>query len=217
MDRGISKPDALTRAKRAMRAEVLGRREALGESERKLLSAEITRRIKNLPAYHRSKTILAYSDFGSELETSGFLRSILEDGKVLVLPRILRDERRLELHAVADLDSDLRPGVWGILEPKRDLPRLGISDVDFVLVPGVAFDENGGRLGHGGGFYDKLLGEAENLPKLIAGAFDAQIVEEVPKEPHDVILDLIVTETSRYSPEKQPPPSSHPSKPPPSR
>ncbi len=192
------KPDATAEAKRSLRAEILRRREALGEEVRRSLSAGILEKIRNLAAYKRAGTILAYSGFGSELDTGGFLRGVLEDGKVLVLPRILRDEKRLELHVVANLDRDLRPGVWGILEPESSLPKIPIHGVDFVLVPGVAFDRKGGRLGHGGGFYDRLLGDAAKRPELVAGAFEVQMVEEVPKEPHDVILDLITTESSSY-------------------
>jgi 5-formyltetrahydrofolate cyclo-ligase len=198
MEKETSNTDDLTRAKRAMRAEIFRRREGIGDDERSSLSSEILRKIRNLPEYRRSGTILAYNGFGSELETGDFLRAALEEGKTLALPRILRDEKRLELRAVENLDRDLRPGVWGILEPEERLPRLGISDVDFALVPGVAFDRGGGRLGHGGGFYDKLLGSAERLPALVAGAFEAQIVEEVPREPHDIVLDLVVTEASAY-------------------
>lgn len=193
------KPDPPAEAKRRLRAETLRRREALGEEARRSLSAEIIRKIRSLAAYERAGTVLAYSGFGSELETADFLRSVLEDGKALVLPRILRDEKRLELHVVGDLGRDLRPGTWGILEPESGLPKIPIHDVDLALVPGVAFDTKGDRLGHGGGFYDRLLRDAAQRPVLVAGAFEAQMIEEVPKEPHDVILDFIVTESSSYS------------------
>lgn len=198
VDAAAMKPDAPAEAKHAMRAEILRRREALGEEVRSSLSAGIVHKIRSLPAYRRSETVLAYSGFGSELDTGGFLRGVLDDGKVLVLPRILRDEKRLEIHKVVDLDRSLRPGVWGILEPGGYLPKIPIDDVDLVLVPGVAFDRKGGRLGHGGGFYDRLLGDARKRPELVAGAFEAQMVEEVPNKPHDVALDLIITESSSY-------------------
>ncbi|CAN5520118.1 MAG: 5-formyltetrahydrofolate cyclo-ligase [Actinomycetota bacterium] len=198
----MSRPmDPLPEAKRRMRAEVLRRRESLGEEARGSLGAKVLDRIKSLPAYRSAAAILAFSGFGSELDTEGFLRSVLEDGKVLALPRVVREDgARLELHAVESLGRDLRPGTWGILEPRGDLPKIRISEVDFALIPGVAFDGKGGRLGYGGGFYDKLLANLDERPELVAGAFGVQIVAEVPKEPHDIALDLTVTETSCFPP-----------------
>lgn len=194
------KPAALKEAKSALREAVLARREALGEEERRAFSERILRRVRRLADYRRAGVVLAYSGFGSELQTGDFLRSVLEDGKLLVLPRIERATRTLNLHAVRDLDADLEPGVWGIREPREDLPTAGLPEVDFVLVPGVAFDRRGGRLGHGAGFYDRLLGSSAGRPKLVAGAYEAQMVEEVPTEPHDVLVDLVITEKGAYPP-----------------
>lgn len=194
----------LAEAKRRMRTEVLRRRESLGAEARGPLGAKVLERIMSLPAYRSASAVLAFSGFGSELDTEGFLRTVLEDGKVLALPRVVRgDGARIELHVVENLGRDLRPGTWGILEPKDDSPKVRIAEVDFALIPGVAFDGEGGRLGYGGGFYDKLLAGPGERPELVAGAFDVQIAAEVPKEPHDITLDLIATETSCFPPEER--------------
>jgi 5-formyltetrahydrofolate cyclo-ligase len=75
---------------------------------------------------------------------------------------------------------------------------VDLGAVDFAFVPGVAFDRRGGRLGHGAGFYDKLLGSSDRRPRLIAGAFEVQVVDELPLERHDVLMDLVVTESRFY-------------------
>lgn len=175
-----------------LRREVLATREEISSTDRRCLSARIFDEVLALPDYEAAGTVLAYSGFGSEPLTEGFLRSVLKSGKTLVLPRI--EERRLALHEVRDLEGDLVPGVWGIREPDARLPRVEPSAVEFILVPGVAFDKRGGRLGYGGGYYDTLLGGLRERPLLVAGAFEIQVVEEVPTTPRDVRMDLLVTE-----------------------
>ncbi len=89
--------------------------------------------------------------------------------------------------------------VWGISEPKSD-PRsaINLGAVDLAPIPGVAFDVREGRLGHGAGYYDKLLGSSDRRPLLVAGAFEVQVVDELPLARHDVLMDLVVTESRFY-------------------
>ena len=190
----------LQEAKSAARKEVLRRRDALPEPDRAARSRTIVRNVLDLPAYRSSGTILAYASFGSELLTEEFLRRVLEDGKVLFLPKVNQHEHRLSLYKVEDLARDLEPGVWGIREPRRGIGApADPHDVDFVFVPGVAFDRRGGRLGYGGGFYDALIsGELAERAYLVSGAFECQIVDEVPTDEHDAPVDLVVTEAARY-------------------
>ena len=102
----------------------------------------------------------------------------------------------LRLYAVASLTEDLLPGVWGIREPDPARCReASIEEIDFILVPGVAFDASGGRLGYGGGFYDRLLGHARPGVPKVAGAFSLQVVAAVPVEDHDCRVTTLVTET----------------------
>ena len=99
-----------------------------------------------------------------------------------------------------DLDADLTPGPWGIREPDpRRCPPVRPGDVDLVLVPGVAFDAGGGRLGYGGGYYDRLLGTCAEATTLVAAAFEVQMVERVPMGPGDRRVDLVVTERGVYA------------------
>lgn len=185
-----------------LRKTVLGRRDAMDAGTRAALSRTIVREISVLDVYRRAGIVLAYAGFGSELHTDAFLRHTLNEGKTLLLPRVNREKKLLDVYEVRDPAQDLEAGTWGIREPRPDRctpadPRV----VDFVLVPGLAFDANGGRLGYGAGFYDGLL--SRSVPPrawLVAGALETQMVEEVPLEEHDVPVDLVVTESGSYPP-----------------
>jgi len=145
--------------------------------------------------------VLGFASFGSELDTRPFLDKVLASGRALVLPRVDREGRRLVLYRVASLATDLRPGTWGIPEPDPAHCGLAASaDIDLILVPGVAFDPDGGRLGYGAGYYDRLLAAwASPLPPLVAVAFELQIVPAVPVLAGDHGVDLVVTESQTYS------------------
>jgi len=186
--------------KSSLRRAVLRRRDAMDAGTRATLSRAIVDGIVGLDAYRRSGMVLAYSSFGSELQTAGFMRHVLDDGKTLVLPRVNRERRLLDLYEVRYLARDLEAGTWGIREPRPDrCPRVEPEAIDFVIVPGVGFDPRGGRLGYGGGYYDRLLaGCSMSCPLLVAGAFEIQMVEEVPVEEHDTLMDLIITEKKHY-------------------
>jgi 5-formyltetrahydrofolate cyclo-ligase len=101
----------------------------------------------------------------------------------------------LELHALADPAADLAPGYQGIPEPRAHCPPVAPGAIDWVLVPGVAYDGAGRRLGYGGGYYDRLLPLVPPGAARVAGAFDAQLVARVPSAPHDLTVDTIVTDT----------------------
>jgi len=200
--RADSDPVGLAEAKSALRKVALGRRDAMDAGARAALSWAITRDIAGLDAYRRSRVVMAYVTFGSEFQTGAFIRHALGAGKTLILPRVNRATRMLELYEVREPARDLGPGVWGILEPKPDrCARVEPDVVDVVLVPGLAFDARRRRLGYGGGFYDRLLGGLTTRPPLIAGAFEAQMVEAVPAGTHDVPMDIVVTEGGRYPPQ----------------
>src|SRR5262249_37919244 len=154
----MSGETALHAAKRALRQTVLARRDALAPEERVAWSQAIFARVLPLVAESGARTVLAYHAFWSEPETVPFLRALLAGRQTLCLPRIDRPARVLTVHRVGDLERDLVPGPWGIREPDPGrCPPAPTGDADFVLVPGVAFDAGGGRLGYGGGYYDRLL------------------------------------------------------------
>jgi 5-formyltetrahydrofolate cyclo-ligase len=188
--------------KPSLRRRILGRRDAMDPCSRTALSRAIVRDIIETSVYRRSDTIMAYASFGSELQTDEFMRHVLHQGKVLLLPRVNLQKGSLDLYRVRDPVRDLRVGTWGIREPRPDrCVRVDPHAIDFVLVPGLAFDARGGRLGYGGGFYDKLLAHGLSpCAWLVAGAFKSQMVEKVPVDGHDVPMDVVVTENGHYPP-----------------
>jgi len=142
---------------------------------------------------------MAYMSIGSEFDTAAFVSDLQARRKTLVLPRAPRGSRALELYAVRDPEHDLAAGVWGIREPRPEICRPAqVKEIDFVLVPGVAFTARCERLGYGGGFYDQLITRFSRRPPLVAAAFALQVVPHLPVSPTDQPVDTIVTEDTVY-------------------
>ncbi len=174
------------------------RRDALSAEEREQRSREVMRRVMELSAYKRSRSRLLFRSFGSEVRTDLLIGETLRGGAELILPRVKGIEESLALHAVADPACDLAPGAFGIEEPiDQRCPERSLNELDFVLVPGLAFDRGGGRLGYGGGFFDYILNVRSDLIEegaVVAVAFSCQMVEEVPRAGWDVRVPVIATE-----------------------
>jgi len=191
--------EALRAAKKSLRRRILSARDAIDESSRAAACAALTARLVRLEPYRRSRIVSAYRSFGSEFDTAEFIGDVLRAGRRLVLPRIDRLARRLVFHFVFDPDTQLVPGTRGIREP--DPARCETADlreVDFMLVPGVAFTRDCDRLGYGGGFYDRALGDLRPACRKVAAAFSVQIVESVPTGPDDRKVDAVITESGDF-------------------
>ncbi|MBI3902310.1 MAG: 5-formyltetrahydrofolate cyclo-ligase [Nitrosomonadales bacterium] len=184
--------------KQIIRQRILTQREQLSVTLRRQYSAEIAQRIAQLPQYKSARTVLAYMNFGAEFASEILVRQALLDGKKLLLPKVDTVTRELDIYRVEDVDAQLAPGAYGIREPlMAHCAKVGVlSEVDFILLPGVAFGRDGARLGYGGGFYDKLLAGSAitHRPALVAGAYSMQIVEGIPQEATDRKVEWLVTE-----------------------
>jgi 5-formyltetrahydrofolate cyclo-ligase len=191
---GLAGP-ALREAKRAMRTAVVGLRDALSPDERAVASRSIAARIVALPAWAAGSVVLVTLPFRSEWDTTLVARAALDAGKRVVVPRVDTVARVLLLHAVDALPGSVAPGYRGIPEPHPDAPLVDPAAIEVAIVPGVAFDATGRRLGYGGGYYDRLLPLLRADVARIAGAFDVQVVDRVPAAAHDLAVDVIVTPT----------------------
>lgn len=181
--------------KGALRSEMMARRDALPDSERQRVAEALTRLVTGLPQYAAARTVLATMSIGSEWSTEAFLARAAADGKNLVLPRVSAPPRHLELHVVADLQRDLIPGAWKIPEPDpQRCAGIALDEIDFALVPALAADREGFRLGYGAGYFDGLLAGRKARPFCVTALPTAFIVERLPSEPHDVAVDLVLDE-----------------------
>lgn len=184
--------------KQAIREQAHANRRA--QENKEALSRRICETFAALPEYAAARTVMVYVDVRTEVRTREFLPAALAHGKRIVVPYCV--EGQLNLFHLESMD-ELAVGMYKILEPRpelRDLQAKQVSpeELDLVMVPGVAFDRGGARMGHGMGYYDKLLELVRPDAPLVALAFECQLFDEIPTAPHDVFMDKIVTETTVY-------------------
>jgi 5-formyltetrahydrofolate cyclo-ligase len=188
-----SRPEGLS-AKTDLRRRALAARDALPGAERARLSVAVCARAAALPEIAAAATIMLFAAFRSEVDTAPLFSWALERGKTVCCPRVL-GPRQMAAYLITDPAADLVPGAWGIPEPREGLVEVPPERMDAVLVPGAAFDAAGRRCGYGGGFYDTYLARTRPGIPWVALAFEAQLVGELPCEPHDLAVGAIVTET----------------------
>ncbi|MHA6480586.1 5-formyltetrahydrofolate cyclo-ligase [Paenibacillus sp. strain BS8-2] len=188
--------------KSELRAHYTERRNAIDAENRLAWSREASRYVAELAESQQMKSIMAYVAFRSELDLGELIRSCWQCGIDIIVPRCTFADRGMTLHQINSFDQ-LRSGAYGIMEPDPSLaPQLEDTWVpELILVPGLAFDKKGGRMGYGGGYYDRYwerlesLGNNENKRPIWLGvSFESQIQEYVPCEAHDLVLDGVVTE-----------------------
>lgn len=172
--------------RRAMKA----RRDGLGADERERRGALIAAQVLEHPLVSAGRCVGLYAAIGSEVQTASLFERLAPRVQV-ALPRVDAERDTLEFVAVKRWDSLVR-GAFNVPEPGG--PALELNDMDLLLVPGLAFDRSGGRLGYGGGFYDKTLGGFEGL--VYGLAFEAQVVDALPLLAHDQAIDGLFTETT---------------------
>jgi len=192
-------PSEMQQTKQTLRTEAHARRKA--QENKDELSNTICETFAAMPSYEKADTVLFYVDVRSEVRTRGYLPEALGHDKKIIVPWC-NDEGELELFHLESMD-ELEIGMYKILEPRPDLRHLPEKQVtpdslDLIMVPGVAFDRQGGRMGHGKGYYDKLLQHARADTPLVAPAFECQLFPEIPMDSHDIYMDLIITEKSTY-------------------
>lgn len=187
--------------KRQLRKDFITKRDAIHPEQKRLKEAAIEKRLFSLSEFKKADSVLLYVSFRSEVNTINILEDVLSLGKKLILPRVDTKRRALRLFKIRSV-SDLAPGYRGILEPEiTSGNEVRLNHIDLVIIPGTGFDTTGSRIGYGGGYYDRLLSyESKQLARVekhimtIALAFEEQIGSHIPAEPHDIKVDMIVTE-----------------------
>ncbi len=175
--------------KSLLKQQMLEKRSLLSKDEISKKSSLIKNSLFNLEQYKTSKAIMFFVSIGNEVNTHEMIKHALKD-KAVIIPKVLH--HGIEPSVIISFDNLIAAGKFKIPEPIESM-KIAYKNIGMVLVPGIAFDEHGHRIGYGLGYYDKFL---RNVPKAvkIGLAFDFQIVDKAPIEPHDVPVDIIVTE-----------------------
>ncbi|MFH0986354.1 MAG: 5-formyltetrahydrofolate cyclo-ligase [Candidatus Omnitrophota bacterium] len=177
--------------KNSLRKILLDKRKNIPTPLRHDKSRRIFRALAKVPGFRKAEHVALYYGIAPEVETKLFLKKVLRDKKIY-LPRV-EPRKRLSLCFVRSLSKDLKRGAYNIREPRAFCEERTAGHMDIIIVPGVAFDRRGGRLGRGGGYYDRLLKKAKKVVK-IGVCFREQIVKKVPMGKRDVKVDRVITD-----------------------
>ena len=175
--------------KREIRREVRQRIKAMDEAAKERAAATIFERVEGLDSFRKAQSVALYAAMGDEVPTARILDRWCAMGKHIVVPRVEGDVMRFYDYAAERMQS----GAYGILEPVGD-EEYPASDIDLIVVPARAFTLAGARLGRGGGFYDKYMSQPDFRAHKVGIAFGCQIFESLPTDPHDILVDEVITD-----------------------
>ncbi|HQP91111.1 MAG TPA: 5-formyltetrahydrofolate cyclo-ligase [Candidatus Omnitrophota bacterium] len=180
--------------KKEIRQVVLKKLKNHKEEERLKKSSKIAGKLFLLKEYLKAKTVLFYLSFDGEVDTLRMIKDAMKQGKKVAVPAILKEARELVPSILEDLDADLKGGPYGVLHPREEYIRpIPLEKIDLVIVPGLAFDVAGNRLGRGMGYYDRFLSRLPKDTPVIGLAFDFQIIDDFPPlEPHDLSVSKVL-------------------------
>ena len=181
-------------AKKELRTAMKTLLRAVPQDDAERASRNVLTKLECLEQWKKSDIVLAFLSMDDEIDTVPILRRVLEQGKMLAVPKVAGDD--LVFYQITDIKKDTAPGAFGILEPVPGLPEMNIKTLSgrhsVALVPGLAFDKENFRLGRGKGFYDRFLASAGDSVYKVGIGYSFQLVERVPKEEHDSQLDLLI-------------------------
>ncbi len=180
-----------------IRKNILEKRDLLSFEKRKKKSETIHEKLLTLDQIKNSDMVFCYVDYKSEVDTKKLVSQLLQQGIKVAVPLTIKNENKLLAVTVSDIKRDLEPGYCTILEPKKELVSTSCIDpgkIDTIILPGSVFDKHCGRMGYGGGFYDRFIAYQAPKATRIGVCFDMQLVEKLALEPHDKKMDYVVTE-----------------------
>lgn len=188
---------SLSSAKKAVRTQILNKRSCLDDAERVHKGAAAQALVIGLELFRAARTLALYAPTRHEIDTTVIYHAALAANKRLCYPRV--DQEHLRFFQVKSL-AEMVVGHFGILEPAPDSREVAPEDLELMLLPGVAFDRRGFRLGYGRGYYDRYLGAPCFAGTKIGFGYDFQLLDSLPTEGHDQPMDLLVTDQKVYSP-----------------
>lgn len=178
--------------KKELRAQLLDTRKNISEEDRHKKSKIIIDKLMSTVEYKNANTIMAFASFGTEVETHDFIKTALASGKRIILPISIKEDRSLFLQEIKSFD-ELKPSTYGILEPEKKV-NFEKKALDLVIVPGVAFDHRGFRMGYGGGYYDRFLASLNKRTKIVAISFEELYVYRVIISRFDMKVPVLITD-----------------------
>jgi 5-formyltetrahydrofolate cyclo-ligase len=188
------KTDNNLSSKQKLRVSMLSQLSKLKEVDRASKSFSIQEKLFATLEFKKAKIILFYASLRNEVETDRMIKEAQAQGKVIGLPVVFEKERDLVPFLVKDFPKNLTLGPYDIRQPKEEFSNpVSLADIDLVIVPGVAFDERGNRLGRGKGYYDRFLKTLPEDTPSIGLAFDFQIVDDLPHSSVDLSVKKIIT------------------------
>ena len=187
--------DEIKAAKEQIRKDMAKAVNGLTERQRTEKTRAIEARLFDFANFLEARIVLLYVDSDCEVRTKSILRRASDFNKIVVLPVFDGERRKMTILKVDNLDKDLQSGPRGVLEPNPERCKpVPLNKVDIAIIPGQAFDEKGGRVGSGRGYYDRFIPELPATTRKVALAFEEQILPLIPTESHDRHVDIIITD-----------------------
>lgn len=184
--------------KRELRKEMIIVRNKVRQKSKK--DVAIFENLKNLDVFNDAESVFIYISTENEVNTIKIIKWCIKNNKRVFVPRIIKGKGAMEAIEIKHL-LHLRKNNFGILEPVAGVGVFNASGIDLVIMPGIAFDKNGGRIGYGGGYYDRFL-QKDCDGEIIALAYEDQVIEHIPMDNHDIRVQKLITETNLYIMEK---------------
>ena len=187
--------EEISAAKIQIREDIANTISALSESEISEKTEAVENRLFGFANFLESKIALLYVNANSEVQTDNIIQKSYSYNKIVVLPAFDPENYKMKLMKVDTFEQELIPGPRGILEPDAGKCKVVPMDrIDIAIIPGLAFDEKGGRIGSGTGYYDRLIPRLAITTRKVALTFEEQIIPQIPMESHDKHVDIIITD-----------------------
>ncbi|WP_392486169.1 5-formyltetrahydrofolate cyclo-ligase [Haloimpatiens sp. FM7315] len=179
--------------KRELRKKMNSKRKNLPKDFKNSLDKKIYNKIVLNKNFIKANSVFLFVSYNNEVDTHKIILKALSENKIVSVPKVISKEKGMVALEIKSF-KDLEIGAYGILEPKENCKIIDPSSIDFALIPGLAFDENGNRLGYGGGFYDRFLNLMTNSSHKVGISYDFQIVNEIPIDANDMKITELVTD-----------------------
>jgi 5-formyltetrahydrofolate cyclo-ligase len=187
---------SIAQAKNAIRQDIIQKREELGDLEKNEKSLAISKRLFGIDEFKKSKVVFCFLSTFFEVQTEKIIRESLRLGKQVLVPLLDPEGENLQASRIPSMDIDFIIGKYGIKQPTlKRIDIVAFSNIDFVVVPGLAFDNIGNRIGYGAGFYDKFFKKISSGVTRVAVSYDFQLLNLVPHSDLDEPVHFLITET----------------------